>query len=35
MDFVLAGIAWRVIWGLTMKLREKIGVAVGMSMGVL
>lgn len=26
---------WTVIWGLQMKLKEKIGVAIAMSCGVL
>jgi len=35
MDFVLALLPWTVVWGLTMRKTEKIGVAVAMSMGVL
>jgi len=35
MDITLAMLPWKVIWGLQMKRREKIGVAVAMSMGVL
>ena len=34
-DFVLAFLPWPLIWGLRMRRREKIGVAVAMSMGVL
>ncbi|KAK3364700.1 putative integral membrane protein [Lasiosphaeria hispida] len=34
MDFALALLPWTVIWGLQMKRKEKIGVAVAMSMGV-
>ena len=35
MDMLLALLPWTVIWGLQMKLKEKIGVAVAMSCGVL
>ena len=35
MDFVLALLPWPIVWGLTMRRTEKIGVAVAMSMGVL
>lgn len=35
MDVVLALLPWSVIWGLQMKRKEKIGVALAMSMGVL
>ncbi len=35
MDFVLAMIPWKIIWGLQMKKKEKFGVAIAMSMGVL
>ncbi|KAJ5113681.1 hypothetical protein N7456_002215 [Penicillium angulare] len=34
MDFVLALLPWMVLWGLEMKKREKIGIALAMSMGV-
>ncbi|KAI1761235.1 hypothetical protein GGR53DRAFT_522519 [Hypoxylon sp. FL1150] len=34
MDFVLALLPWPLIWHLKMKVKEKIGVAVAMSMGV-
>ncbi|KAK0624516.1 hypothetical protein B0T17DRAFT_492545 [Bombardia bombarda] len=34
MDIVLAFIPWTVIWGLQMRKKEKIGVAVAMSMGI-
>ncbi|KAL8403965.1 hypothetical protein RB594_009010 [Gaeumannomyces avenae] len=34
MDITLAMLPWTVIWGLQMKLAEKIGVAVAMSAGV-
>ncbi|KAK1760375.1 hypothetical protein QBC47DRAFT_396371 [Echria macrotheca] len=33
-DFVLSFLPWPLIWGLQMQMREKIGVAVAMSMGV-
>ena len=32
-DFTLALLPWRMIWGLQMKRVEKIGVGVAMSMG--
>lgn len=35
MDIALALLPWTVIWGLQMKLKEKIGVAIAMSCGVL
>jgi hypothetical protein len=35
MDLVLAILPWTVIWKLQMKRKEKIGVALAMSMGVL
>jgi hypothetical protein len=34
-DFVLALLPWKLIWGLQLRFREKIGVGVAMSMGVL
>ncbi|KAK0717511.1 hypothetical protein B0T26DRAFT_710099 [Lasiosphaeria miniovina] len=34
MDFVLALLPWTVIWNLQMKRREKVGVALAMSMGI-
>ncbi|SPO06445.1 uncharacterized protein DNG_09135 [Cephalotrichum gorgonifer] len=34
MDIVLAMLPWTVIWGLQMKKKEKIGVAVAMSCGI-
>ena len=34
-DFALALLPWYLIWGLQLKLREKIGVGIAMSMGVL
>jgi len=34
MDFVLALLPWKVIWKLQMKRKEKVGVAVAMSMGI-
>jgi len=34
-DFVLAFLPWPLVWSLQMQRREKIGVAVAMSMGVL
>jgi len=35
MDIVLAVVPWKIIWTLTMNRKEKIGVMVAMSMGVL
>jgi len=35
MDITLAMIPWKLIWGLQMRKKEKIGVAIAMSMGVL
>jgi hypothetical protein len=35
MDFILPFIGGSLIWGLSMAIKEKIGVAVAMSMGVL
>ena len=34
-DFALALAPWKVLWGLQLKTREKIGVGVAMSMGLL
>ncbi|KAK1597124.1 uncharacterized protein LY79DRAFT_508100 [Colletotrichum navitas] len=34
MDIVLAILPWKLLWGLTMTNREKLGVLVAMSMGV-
>ncbi|KAJ2907128.1 hypothetical protein MKZ38_007643 [Zalerion maritima] len=33
-DIALALLPWKLVWGLQMKLKEKIGVGVAMSMGV-
>lgn len=35
MDIALALIPWTLIWSLQMRMKEKIGVAVAMSMGIL
>lgn len=35
MDIVLAVLPWKIIWTLTMNRKEKMGVLVAMSMGVL
>jgi hypothetical protein len=35
MDFILALFPWAVLWKLQMKKREKFGIAIAMSMGVL
>jgi len=35
MDFVLALLPWKIIWNLQMKRKEKFGVALAMSMGIL
>ncbi|KAK3323009.1 hypothetical protein B0H66DRAFT_555653 [Apodospora peruviana] len=34
MDFVLALLPWKIIWKLQMKRKEKVGVAMAMSMGI-
>ncbi|KAF9878152.1 hypothetical protein CkaCkLH20_04190 [Colletotrichum karsti] len=34
MDILLALLPWKLIWGLQMKLNEKIGVGIAMSMGL-
>jgi hypothetical protein len=34
-DFALALLPWYLIWGLQLRLREKIGLGIAMSMGVL
>ncbi|KAH8898213.1 hypothetical protein GQ53DRAFT_817506 [Thozetella sp. PMI_491] len=34
LDFILAMLPWKIIWGLQMRTREKFGVALAMSMGV-
>ncbi|KAF2680126.1 hypothetical protein K458DRAFT_393099 [Lentithecium fluviatile CBS 122367] len=34
-DFALALIPWKLVWGLRLRTREKVGVAVAMSMGML
>ena len=35
MDIILAILPWKVIWGLQMKKKEKVGGAIAMSMGIL
>lgn len=35
MDMMLSLIPWAIVWNLQMKRREKLGVAVAMSMGIL
>lgn len=35
LDFVLAFLPWQILMGLTMKTREKIGVAIAMSLGAV
>jgi hypothetical protein len=35
MDIVLAVVPWKIIWSLTMNKKEKFGVLVAMSMGIL
>jgi hypothetical protein len=35
MDVLLAMLPWKIIWNLQMKRREKIGVGLAMSMGIL
>jgi len=35
MDLVLAILPWKMIWGLKMDTKEKIGISVAMSLGIL
>lgn len=35
MDFILALLPWALLWNLQMKKREKFGIAVAMSLGIL
>jgi hypothetical protein len=35
LDFVLALLPWQILMGLTMKTREKVGVAIAMSLGAV
>ena len=35
MDFILAFLPWTIVWNLQMKRREKLGVGIAMSLGVL
>jgi hypothetical protein len=35
MDFALALLPWKMLWGLQMKKREKVGVGIAMSLGLL
>lgn len=34
-DFALALLPWKLLWGLQLKTREKVGVGIAMSMGLL
>lgn len=34
-DFALALLPWKLIWGLQLRMKEKIGVGIAMSMGML
>lgn len=34
MDIILALLPWKILWGLQMRKKEKIGVAIAMSMGI-
>ncbi|KZM28288.1 uncharacterized protein EKO05_0002740 [Ascochyta rabiei] len=34
-DIALALVPWKLVWGLQLRLREKIGVGIAMSMGIL
>lgn len=34
-DFALALIPWKLIWGLQLRLRDKLGVGIAMSCGLL
>lgn len=35
MDFMLAHLPWKIVWSLQMKTREKIGIGLAMSLGIL
>jgi hypothetical protein len=35
MDFTLAMMPWKIVWSIQMRRKEKLGVAIGMSMGIL
>lgn len=35
MDFILALLPWAVLWNLEMRTREKAGIALAMSMGIV
>jgi hypothetical protein len=35
MDFFLALLPWKILWNLQMNNRDKIGLAIAMSMGIL
>jgi hypothetical protein len=35
LDFVLALLPWHILMGLTMKRRDKVGVAIAMSLGAV
>lgn len=35
LDLIFVGLAWKTILSLQMKMREKVGVALAMSMGIL
>jgi hypothetical protein len=35
MDFVLALLPWSLLWKLQMNKREKVGIVVAMSMGIM
>jgi hypothetical protein len=34
-DFALALLPWKLLWGLQLRMREKLGVGIAMSMGLL
>jgi hypothetical protein len=34
-DFVLSLLPWKIIWGIQMNMREKFGVGIAMSLGLL
>jgi hypothetical protein len=35
MDVILALLPWAVLWNLEMKKREKVGITLAMSMGIM
>ena len=34
-DFLLAGLPWAIVWTLNMRKKEKLNIAISLSLGVL